>query len=50
MVALRALEVGDLEERIVSLEKLVHADNVQHTASAFDTQPGLLEDGEKEAK
>jgi hypothetical protein len=44
-VALRTLEVGDLERRIGMLEQAIKAGN-NHTPPAFETEP--LRDGEQE--
>jgi hypothetical protein len=50
MVALRALEVGNVEERIQALEQAVKAQRIQHDPAVFDVEPTLLESGDKEAK
>lgn len=44
-VALRTLEVGDMEKRIVALEQSVRPQRGQHSVSAFDTDAKA---GEKE--
>ena len=49
-VALRTLEVGDLEKRIVALEQSVRPQRPQHSISAFDTEASLFKTGEKEEK
>jgi len=49
-VALRTLEVGDLEKRIVALEQSVRSQRGQHSVSAFDVDASLRETGEEEAK
>ena len=46
-VALRTLEVGDLEERIVALEHAVRGKK-EHLLSVFDTEPPLPKADEKE--
>jgi len=46
-IALRALEVGELEQRVEVLEQAVHADPLQRSISAFDIEPALPV-GEKE--
>ncbi len=38
MVALRSLEVGDLEERILALEQAVKGNRVLHDPPAFDVE------------
>ena len=48
--ALRTLEVGDLEKRIVALEQSVRPQRGQHSAPAFDLDANLLEAGEEESK
>ena len=47
-VALRTLEVGDLEERIIVLEQAVRSKQ-GHLPPVFDIEPPLLEADEKEA-
>jgi hypothetical protein len=49
MVALKALEVGDLEDRISILEQAVHGRHIEKE-SVFDAEPNLLENDDKEAK
>jgi len=46
-VALRTLEVGDLEERIITLEQAVRGKQ-KNLLPAFDIEPPLLETDEKE--
>ena len=46
-VALRTLEVGDLEERIIALEQAVRSKR-EHPSSVFDIEPPLPEADEKE--
>ena len=46
-VALRTLEVGDLEERIIALEQAVRGKQ-EHSSPIFDIEPPLLETDEKE--
>ena len=46
-VALRTLEVGDLEERIIALEQAVRGKQ-EHQLLAFDIEPPLPEANEKE--
>jgi len=48
-VALRTLEVGDLEKRISVLEQAVHRRGVTVT-SIFEQEPALLEAGEEKSK
>lgn len=50
MVALRTLEVGDLEERLIALEQAVHSKRIEHEQPVFNIEPGLLEADEKEIK
>jgi len=47
-VALRTLEVGDLEQRIAALEQSVYPGNLQLATPTFDVEKPLLEVGEKE--
>jgi hypothetical protein len=47
MVALRVLEVGDLEQRVSMLEDAVQG-KPEHQPMLFDIGPPLLESGEKE--
>ncbi len=47
-VALRTLEVGDLEERIAALEEILRGQRNQRTSSPFDVEPGFSETGQKE--
>jgi hypothetical protein len=47
-VALRTLEVGELEQRLASLEQAVNGQRTQSPVSFFDAEPALLEAGEKE--
>lgn len=50
-VALRTLEVGDLEKRISVLEQAVHGRrNEPAVKSVFEAEPSLLETGEEESK
>jgi hypothetical protein len=49
LTALRARELGDLEQRLVALEQSVNPNNAQLALPAFDVEPELLEDGNKEA-
>lgn len=46
-VALRTLEVGDLEERIIALEQAVRGKQ-EHPSPVFDIEPPLPEADEKE--
>jgi hypothetical protein len=48
MVALKALEIGDLEERITVLEQAVHGRRIEHEPTIFDVEAPLLESGKKE--
>ena len=51
MVALRTLEVGDLEQRIALLEQAVHGQiNKSVVTSFFEADTALLETGEEESK
>jgi len=47
-VALRTLQVGDLDQRIVALEQAVQGKREQHTSSAFDVDPDPPYTEEKE--
>ena len=47
-VALRTLEVGDLEQRIAALEEIVRRQRDQGTPSPFDVEPSLQEAGQEE--
>jgi hypothetical protein len=48
-VALKALEVGNVEERLASLEQAVHGQRSDiGSSSLFETEPPLLEAGEEE--
>ena len=47
-VALRTLEVGDLEERIAALEEILRGQRNQRTSSPFDVESSFLETGQKE--
>ena len=47
-VALRTLEVGDLEQRIAALEEIVRGQKNQGTPSPFDVEPSLPEAGQEE--
>ncbi len=47
-VALRTLEVGDLEERITALEQAVRSKQIEHETPIFDVESGLLGSGDKE--
>ena len=49
-VALRTLEVGELEERIAALEESIHPENVKRAVPVFEVEQGLLEDGKEEDK
>jgi len=46
-VALRTLEIGDLEERIIALEQVVRSKQ-ENLLPVFDIEPPLLETNEKE--
>ena len=46
-VALRSLEVGDLEERIIALEQAIHG-RQKNPSPVFDIEPSMLETKEKE--
>lgn len=50
MVALRTLEVGNMEERIAALEQAVHGNHAAPETTAFDVEPGLLESSDREGK
>jgi len=47
-VALRTLEVGDLEQRIEALEQAVRSGRAQAGPSPFDEEPALAGAGEEE--
>jgi hypothetical protein len=47
-VALRTLEVGDLEERIVALEEIVRGQRNHGTPSPFDVEPDSSVTGQEE--
>lgn len=47
-IALRTLEVGELEERIAALEKAVKTKQFGHEPPIFDAEIGLLEAGNEE--
>jgi len=47
-VALRTLEVGDLEQRIAALEQSIHPGNIQQAEPVFNIEQGLLENTEKD--
>jgi len=47
-VALRTLEVGELEQRIAILEQSIQPSNVRHAPTVFDVETKLLETNEKE--
>ena len=50
-VALRTLEVGDLEKRISVLEQAIHGRHgITAGKSVFEAEPALLEAGEEESK
>ncbi len=49
-VALRSLEIGNLEERIVALEQAVSVNRVVHDSQAFDVEVDPLAGDCKEAK
>ncbi len=50
-VALRTLEVGELEKRIAVLEQAVHGRRSEPAVtSLFEAEPALLEAGEEESK
>jgi hypothetical protein len=49
-VALRTLEVGELEQRLEVLEQAVHGRRNQPAASLFEAEPTLIEVGKEEAK
>ena len=49
-VALRTLEVGNLEERIMALEQAVRGRRIEHELPVFDVESELLEGGNKEVK
>ena len=48
-VALRTLEVGEMEQRIAALEQAVHGHRIQHSPPVFDAEPALLAGDNKEA-
>lgn len=48
MVALKTLEVGDLERRIAELEMAVHGNRARQEPPAFDIEPPALTEGDKE--
>lgn len=48
MVALRTLEVGELEQRLEVLEQSVKPGNIRQSSPVFDIESGLLESPEKE--
>jgi len=47
-IALRTLEVGDLEERIIALEQVIRGKQA-HQPLAFNSEPSLLEAEEQKA-
>jgi hypothetical protein len=47
-VALRTLEVGELEQRLAFLEQLVRPQNIQHAPPIFDVEARMIETDEKE--
>ncbi|MFC1981999.1 hypothetical protein ACFLUN_00790 [Chloroflexota bacterium] len=49
-VALRTLEVGDLEQRIIALELTVQSQTDHGSETSFDMEPELTEAGKGEAK
>jgi len=49
-VALRTLEVGNLEERIATLEQAIQSNRVVHDPPAFDVELSSLHGNSKEAK
>ncbi len=49
-VALRTLEVGNLEERIIALEQAVHGRRIEHELPVFDIESELQKSGDKEMK
>lgn len=49
MVALRTLEVGDIEERIAALEQAIKSSRVVSEPPAFDAEVRSLDDDSKEA-
>ena len=48
VAALQALDKGELEQRIASLEQSVHPDNVRHATTVFDVETNLLDTNNKE--
>ena len=40
-VALRTLEVGEMEQRIAALEQAVHGHRIKYSPLAFDVEPAL---------
>ena len=47
-VALRTLEVGDLEERIAALEQVIQNNPVVHESPVFDVESNSFHDNSKE--
>jgi len=48
-VALRTLEVGNLEERIMALEQVIHKRRIEHETPNFDIEEILPTGNDKEA-
>jgi len=49
-VALKAMEVGDVEKRLADLEQAVHSKQTEHVPPIFDVETELLQGGNKETK
>jgi hypothetical protein len=48
-VALKAMEAGEIDERLTTLEQAVHANQIDHESPVFDVEAEHLED-DKEMK